>query len=458
MNLNDIINTSNDSVPKLSDDNWTPVPNKNFYIMNGSKHYTISDKLIKLMNKYTSIYRDADKAITIKTNQHVSTIFLLENDLTNERYVGYTSAPMQSFIKFNINKYNLDKENVFDNLDRATLDDFSFETIEFVKDGTRNDVLERKKIYHDLFVNKPNDKAIGGAKEKPNKEKSNKNIDFLDKIYDKRMDMFFEILGPQVSKFKSFVGYIYLLTNTITNKIFISGYHKKLNKRDFIEIIEQNSNANLIKDLKKYGRRNFDITVIDKYDAKTHFDFLLRIDFFKLKYKSTKNGYNQGFSLSESESLFSQRLLTRKKRIMTRNIFLKIQKCLFEKNFVDNNQYDNLYGFVYQIQHKKTKMRYFAYAHINQLKNIIIGLYNEALEGNVKHNKILKAFEEEMYDSFTFKIMKKKKMDDHKTGLEDETDSLILRYDTINIGYNLDNKQLQKNIRKSKKSKKSKKI
>jgi hypothetical protein len=267
------------------------------------------------------------------------------------------------------------------------------------------------------------------------------------------MDIFFEILGKQVNKFKSFTGFIYLITNILNNKKFVGGYYKKLTKKNLFNLLKNNDNLlELLRDIRKYGRRNFEFIIIDKYDAKTTFDFLIRIDFFKLMYDTIEKGYNKGFSLDESKNLFSRRLLTRKKRITARNIFLKIQKYLFEKNFKDPNSYDDIYGYVYQIQHKKTKMRYFAYTHLNKLKNIIIGLYNSALKGNVKHSKILKAFEEETYDSFTYKILKKKKVDDHKMSLEEEVNDLIFKYDTINKGYNINIKKLRRNIAQSKKN------
>ena len=98
-------------------------------------------------------------------------------------------------------------------------------------------------------------------------------------------------------------------------------------------------------------------------------------------------------------------------------------------------------------------MRYIDFAHLDQLKNIIIGMYNAALKGNVKHSKILKALEEEPYDAFTYKIIKKKMMDDNKISLEDLMNSLIVEYDTINKGYNIDKKALRKNIIRSKSGK-----
>jgi len=345
----------------------------------------------------------------------------------------------------------MDQDNIFDNFKETDITNFSFEIIEYVKYEKRRDLVNRMRKYQDEYISKKNDVMIGGDVKKT--DASNQ----LDKIYNKRMEILFEIIGTQVSKFKSFTGYIFKLENKANRRVFISGYHKKLSKHELLDMLMKSKElVELIKDVKRYGRRNFELEILDQYDAKSTFDFLVKIDFFKLKYESIIKGYNKGFSLDESEDLFSPRLLTRKKKIMSRNIFLKMQKYLFERSFKDDNKYDNLYGFVYQIQNKKSKMRYIAYAHMDKLKDIIIGMYNAALKGNVKHSKILKALEEEPYDAFTYKIIKKKMMNDTKMSLEDTADALIVEYDTINKGYNMDKKKLRSNIIRSNIGKKEK--
>ncbi len=457
--LRNIINNNTEFRPIGNDSQWSKESDKEYYTMSSSKHYSINEKLVKIMEKYSKLNK-LNKDLVDKKDDGIAIIYLMENDKSGEKYVGYTTNPLFTFIKLNIHKYNIDQDNVFDNFDNPdsiNLTDFSFEIVEFIKYKKRANILERKKMYTKRFIKSKIEKSKVVEDGNQNGGGKKKTVDPLDKIYDKRMDIFFELLGAQVSKFKSFVGYVYMLENTSNHKKFIGGYHKKLTKKNLVSILLKNKSLEDLKaDMKRYGRRSFEFTIIEKYDAKTTFDFLLKIDFFKIKHDSIKNGYNQGFSLEESEDLFSQRLLTRKKRIMSRNIFLKIQKYLFEKNFKDPTKYDDLYGFVYQIQHKKTKMRYFAYTHLNKLKNIIIGLYNQALQGNVKHSKILKVLEEETYESFTFKIIKKKKMDDHKVSLEDEMEKFIIQYDTINNGYNLDKKKLRRNIGRSRR--KSKKV
>ena len=64
-------------------------------------------------------------------------------------------------------------------------------------------------------------------------------IDTLDKIYEKRMDVFFEVLGGQISQFGSFLGYIHKITNLKNKKVFIGGYHEILTKGKIINILSK---------------------------------------------------------------------------------------------------------------------------------------------------------------------------------------------------------------------------
>jgi hypothetical protein len=477
--LKNIINTNNEFRPTEKDSQWTNAKNKTYFVMKASKHYSITNKLINLMEKYSKIYESINgnekDHLLDKPDDTIGIIYLVENEKTSERYVGYTTNSLFNIIKLNMHNSNIGIDNVFDNFSNIRdqdLTDYSFEMIEYIKYNIREDLLERRNFHSNIYVkNKNGNNGISGENgvngvsgetdnavkilacgSKNTKNNKKKKKDFLDKIYEKRMEIFFELLGAQVGKFKSMKGYVYRLNNIENKKSFIGGYHKRLSKKNILDIlIKGNKQENLLKDIHTYGRRAFNMEILDKYDSKTPFDFLVRIDFFKIKFNSIESGYNQGFSFVESEDLFSQRLLTRKKRIMSRNIFLKIQKHLFEKNFTDPNNYDNMYGFVYQIQHKKNNMRYIGFSHLNELKNIIVGLYDQALEGNVKHSKILKAFEVETFDSFSYKVIKKKKMDDYKISLSGEAESLIFKHRTIENGYNMDNKKLRRNIANSKK-------
>ena len=448
--LKSIINSNNEFRPTPTDKRWKQVINEEYHVMKSSINYEVPKKLVKLMKKYSKIYNslktEEKDDIIDKYDDNIAIIYLLENDKTMERYVGYTTNPLFTFIKLNMHKDNIGEENVFDNFGNNEYNNFTFEIVEYVKYNTRKDIFQRKRVALAKYINKTIEKAIDESK-KP-------NVDYLDKIYDKRMDIFYEVLGGQVSQFKSFFGYIYKIRNLKNNKVFIGGYHRLLSKKTLLDMLTKSDDLlELIHDIKKYGRRNISMNIIEKYDAKTMFDFLLRIDYHKIKQDSIENGYNKGFSIDESELLFDQRLLTSKRNILKKRLFLKIQKHLFEKNFKDDNIYDNVYGYVYQIQNKKSKKRYIATVYNKKLKNIVIKMYNSALKGNVKHSKILKALEEETYNSFTFKILKVKKMDDQRIDLEDETANYIAKYDTINNGYNIDKKKLRRNIAISRRSK-----
>lgn len=451
-----IINKNNEFRPTKNDKRWR-IKN-DIKIMKCTKYYEIDMKLIKLINKYTEIYKKVKDErkydIIDKIDDNVAIIYLVENDITGEKYIGYTTNPLYIFIKLNIHQFNLNNENVFDNFDYADnidhsndpnkyLMNFTFEIIEYVLYSDRRDLLERKKHYKKIYSTTRDklekiliDAMKGGSK-----------MDKMDKLYEKRIPIFFEIIGSQIAKFESFKGYIYKLKNIKNKKVFICGYHKKLTKKILLKILNNKDNLKSIKrDIKKYGRRNFKLELVETHNAKSFYDFLFRIDFLKIKHKSLSDGYNEDYSIGESKLLFGKRLATGKKRKLTRSLFLKIQMYLFENNFEDNNDYKNIYGFVYQIRNEIDKKRFISYSHMTTIKRIVLGMYQNAIKGNVKHSKILKALEENTWDTFTYKILKKKSMDDTKISLDVYAEKMIKKYNTVDNGYNIDNKKLRRNI------------
>jgi hypothetical protein len=415
------------------------------------------------MDKYMDIYKAVklQDHITKKYDDKVAIIYIIENETTDEKYVGYTTYPMFTFIKLNMHNFNNNEESVFDNFDDEILNNYSFEIIEYILYKDRKDIMERKREHKKLFdskayvynrggSNNPEEKVVGSlVKEEVNK-------DNVDKIYEKRIPLFFELLKPQEDQFKPFIGYIYKVFNIRNKKEFIIGYHRELSKNDLLDMIEKGSDKIKI-DLARYGRRNFESELLETYHAKTLFDFLFKVDYHKVKQDSINLGYNDTFNLEESALLFGKSLLTRKKNQFTRNMFLRLQKYLFEKNLRDSTDYENVYGVVYEIYHRKSKMRYFGYAHNSKLKHIILDMYDKSMEGNVKQNKMLKALGEEPYDAFNFTVKKTKLLDDTKVDLFEETEKLIVRYNTVDQGFNVKTRNHAMMFGKQKKSKQSKK-
>lgn len=449
----------NSNMPQPNDNRWEPVPDKEYKIIKDTNYYNITSDLIKMMEKYTKIYNTLndttrDLIINPTNNHNIATVYIAENDTTAEKYVGYTTNPMTTFIRLNIHSYNLDQESVFDNFEYSTdfnknkkfnLTDFSFETIEYVKYNNRQDILDRKRQYTKTYVNN-NEPSPSSTSPKnkilidTNKIAKSTKDDSIDKLYNKRIDIFYDILRPQEKQFKPFVGYIYDLNlnnnnNKNANKSFIIGYNHKLSKKFVFDQLSE-SDTSISKDIQDLGRKDYTLTLLETFHSKSMYDLLFRTDYWIIKKDSIANGYNHKYNMSESEILFGPNLLTRRKNQVSRSIFLNIQKFLLNKNFDDNLDYTDIYGMIYQIQNKKTKERFISYAYNKKFKNILLDYYNTALKGNIKKNKLLKALMEIPYDDFTYSILKIKNMDDKKIDILDETEKLVSRFKTVDKGYN----------------------
>lgn len=462
-----IINNPPENKPHHNDKRWRKSNNiKNIYVIPGKKKYRITDSLIELMKRYSKLYEDNinninDSKIIHKKSKDIAVIFKLINRRTNEKYIGYTTNNLITYIKLNLHLRNIGQPNIFDSFNVSNLTDLKFKMLEYVKFKKRKDLIQRKLYYKNKYkkVFAPIKRRVSrtpvikvnntGTKSKNTKVKSaellklEKDID-QEELYNKRMDVFYNVFNKFKNYYESFTGYIYLLKNKKNHLCLIGGTKKKVDKKEFVIKMLKNNNMKLEEDLK--NKDPFSFKLIEKFKAKCEWDFMLRLDFLKLKYNSISRGYNSNLTMPESENLFSNIFPTRLREETQKILFLQIQKDLFNKNFhdKDKSKYQNIYGFIYMIENKVNRKKYFAhYMGGGTLKDVIMELYNKAAEPNIKHNKILKVLAEEPFYDFDFQIIKIKKHSDMSIDLKDETDKLIEEFDTINNGYNLDYRRLK---------------
>lgn len=441
--LSKIINTDNEYRPPRNHKDWVYVKSSKYQVMKKVLKYEITDDLIDVMKKYTKIYKSVlsnrKNKIIDKFEDNIALIYLLENKKTKKVYIGYTTNSLFTFLKLNLHKNNMKEENIFDYFSYKKLTDFKIKLLEYVHYESIGNVRRRKRFWQGKLLEdygQVNEDDIYDSSISDSDEFEMINI----KLYKKRMDFFWDIFKPLRSKFKSFKGYIYRVINLDNEKVFIYGSKKEDLKLD--KIVK--TNAILEKEYAK-NKDNFKKEIIDKYLAKSIYDFMLRIDFYKLLNDSVDTGYNLGYCLEESKDLFSKRLGTRTRDRIMRKLFLKMNRYLVNKNLVDDN-YNKIFGFVYQIKNKNNCKRFFSYAYETKLKDIILRFYDNAIENIVKHSKIMKVLSEEPYYNFEFSIVVIKKRTDNSTNIEAEAEKLIEKYDTLNNGYNIDTKKISKGI------------
>lgn len=445
--LSKIINSNSEFRPTIDDNKWVTV-DKYKVMRRKLLKYTITDELLTLMNDYTKKYKQIESAnindshIIKKYNDSIALIYIINNVKTNKSYVGYTTSPLFTFIKLNIHHHNMGQNSVFDNFVYKKLTDFNVELLEYIHYNRRADINKRKKYWIDKIFNDNNDsnaECSENTSSEDNKSETQLETDpkFDTKFYNKRISIFFDVFTEFITKFNKVIGYIYKLENKKNGLIFIGGDTKKPNLDDILELLTTlDNNEKIKKDIKH--KKAFKLEILEKYYAKSEMDMMFKIDYYKTVYNSIENGYNMGYCMDESEQLFAERLGTKAKDRLKRSIFLKINRHLFDKNFKDDTDYKDVFGFVYQIKNIKNKKRYISYIHNNTLKEKILDLYDSALEGNVKRSKILKILSEVPYYNFKFSILKIKTVDDTTMDLKRLADNLIEKYDTFNKGYNLD--------------------
>jgi len=259
-----------------------------------------------------------------------------------------------------------------------------------------------------------------------------------DKLLETRILLYYDLIKNQVTSFKQFTGYIYILTNIFNNKQFVFGYNRKLLNKDVFTLVEINSgkfnNAVL-----KYGRRAFNVILIEEFNCKTTIELLLKLDYYKMKLSSITGGYNDNYSLNESVNLFADKLTAKIKISVLKILFLRTQLLLLEQDlsFENIENFSKIYGYVYLITNKVTKARYVGYNYNNKtLKQVITDLYQEAIT-SIKSSKLQVALSTEIYSNFSFQIIKSKSFNDTTTDLASITESLIEKYNSINAGYNV---------------------
>lgn len=445
--LQQILISNDTNKPSVNSSRWKRIHDRRYKIVKGNKHFRVSEDLIRIIDRFTDICvklkLDENDVLDMlpSPKDSIGTVYLLENDNSDNRCVLYTKYPLLTTIKLNMHKFNNNQDSFFDNFDDDDLRNFSFEVIEYVKYTDRKDLLERKKAHQALFEsdnyiynrantnNTETKETIVGGLVKPVQSKEE-----IDKMYEKRIPIVMDVINQQHKQFRPFIGFIYKIQNIRNKRVFVLGMPEETSRTRIMDMIGDRSDR-LQYDIERFGRRSFDVRLIETFHATTVFDFMFRVDYQRTKLDSLNKGYNDSYAIEESELLYGPNLLTRKRNQLTRSLFIKMQKYLFEKHLRDSTDYKDVYGFIYQINHRRSKKRFIGYAHNSRLKKAVMEHYDKALDGNVKQNKILKALSEEPYDSFSFTVMKKMKHGE-SMDLHGETEKLIERYDTVEKGFN----------------------
>jgi len=437
--LSEIINSSSEK-PRLNDKRWIVTGTSKYKIMQGRNKYIIDDDMIKDIDLYSEIYMSIPNIdlfpVLEKDLPEIAIIYLAKVHRKQDSYIGYTTHSLLTFIKLNIHKKNVKEVNIFDNFIGIDIRDIRFSVLEFVNYKTKKDIFERKKYHKSVHFNK-NPSQTGGQS-----KCTAINVSKEDKLYEKRIDVYYDVFNKFKERFTPFKGYIYKITCIPNKRSFIGGAKKDTDLIEYLKSIHED-NDNLKKDLEMYPLKKFKLEMLEKYDANSPFDMMLRVDYLKMVNNSILEGYNRGYCLDESEKLFKDRVQTKTKNLIKKNFFLYIQRYLFNKYYVDSNNYNNTDGYIYLIKNKNNNKMFYGCAYGETIKDVILCKYNKALEGRIhKKNKLITAISYEPYTNFDISIVKKRLVGDNNIDLNKGARALIKIHDTINNGYNIDNKDV----------------
>jgi len=429
--LNKIMNDMNEKRPSKSDPSWLPI--NDYHVMGKQQATDVTNELINLMDNYTKIYKQTKQYITDdiikKCTDNIIIIYLIENKRNGEKYVGFTSYPFQAFIKHSIHLHNMKKHNIFNRFIETDIKWFTFTLLEYVHYKDRTHVDERLSYHRDIHV-------ADIQSDSPTKKYEPK--DDFNFLYEERVKLLHNIISKYKTKMQPFHGYIFALVSPRTQQVFIGGTQQKISFDEIKALLRDNQKL-------KHCIHELKLAYIEKYRAYCSFEFMLRIDYYKLKFDSINDGYNIDYSYPKSPILFADIMFQNTRKRIEKDLFLKIQKLFFEEYFIDKTDYTNVYGFVYKIEHAPTNRKFFAYSTGTTLHDIIAKLYNdiEQQDKTIKQTKLHKTLLNNPYFDFEFTVIKTKHIDDTKIDLMNEVELLISKYNTINAGLNVPEPRLR---------------
>lgn len=418
--LKQIMNDKSEYRPSIDSKKWTPYRNYKIF-KSYHKTYEITPDLITIMNNYTKLYKRIknyiDTTILDKYDDNIAIIYVIENKRTNDKYIGYTTYPLIIFIKYNIHNYNMKTFNIFTKFNESDIKWLNITLLEYVCYKDKTQIDERKSYYTDLLIR---------TSEKSSDENtimSYDPVDDLNFLFEERIKNYLNTISDHKNKLVPFYGYIYMLINKQNNKIYIGGTLTILDKKTILKQLEKN---NILLDDK------LELLYYEKYYAFTMIEFMLRIDYHKIKYNSIKTGYNTDYLLDVSPIFFADIVSKQQIKRIQQQLFTQTQLSFFEQYFKDNTNYKDNYGYVYEITHTPTNKKYFGYTTNTKLHDEILQLYNNP----IKSAKMHKALTEYSYFDFKFHIVKTKSITDTTTDLHNETLNLIAKYNTTVDGFN----------------------
>ena len=245
-----------------SSDKWKKIKSYYVYLSPPKLEYKIDQKLIDTMDKYNAIYKlGKSKFVPSIIASNVSKVFKIF-DKSGLVLYGYSNMSVLRYIKSNLQRYLRGVSSPFDSFD--DIKKIKVQLITVIHGADRADL--------DMIKTKLKEKHL-----------------------ERDIESYIESYNDIIKKFKlsQKVGYIYILSNSKTEKNYIGASN--------INITESNKKAiinHIIKTHKNIKRTKgviYDIKSLCKIKYSTKIGLSMIIDKYINKYDSIDNGYNTNF-------------------------------------------------------------------------------------------------------------------------------------------------------------------
>lgn len=390
--------------PDLKDDPWEETTNGRILTNYNFPQYVIDNKIINEITLYNQKFVKSQRFKDTSFNEELVLMFIIKRK-DKILYVGYTYRSLIDFLKINLSR-KLDKDpSMFDEI-KGKLVGLTIEGVEYLHKFNHEHILKKIKEYDTKTINT--------------------------KIYWQLLNGIINLIDYK-KKFAKRAVFIYVHQDVENNRKIVSasvGYNKPHETLNYFlqqHKIDNNNNFNLIESFKK----NY-VTLIEMY---------LFMDDLIIKHNTIKNGYNRGLKIIDLKMLEETNIRDK--------LYLLVNKDLLEEYFIDDDiEYDQIDGFLYELKDPNDR-RYIGVSHNKTMKEIMIWLYKDVLKSN-DNGSLKQLFIKFPFYLIKFQMLKIKYIDDPKIDLDTLCHKYIVKFDSIDSGYNDDdnNKNNNKNISK----------
>lgn len=429
----------------IDGDVWTKMDIDKCYMLKNiiSEEYVVDKKIVDDMIEYNLLYsRELEEKAKEKDDTELYYVYVTFNT-TGSPTISYTTLNVLTALKKSIARSLQNKRSsVVNSTDYVGI---KAQLLGCVKgDHIDKNILIKIKIF---FGKKVEDKR----EDEPNTNVENKFCNIIDH---------FLLADEKINKYtcEPLTCYIYELYDEKSNKSFIDCEYQEIKTEDTKTLLTKAKLKN--EKMSNITNKNIILKILKKYKCMTKIHGDVHTDTYISNNKTIENGYNQCYKIIEKEIAQDKNISSSTTNRTNAKYFTMVQKELCLKSLVDDNDYDSMSGFIYQITNTTAEEKKFisyidlkkptiGEEEIKNLKDIISCLYDGGFSNKHKFSKLSNVMKMEPYNNFKIEILIKKGKRS-KINLVEKTLCLINKFKSETLGYNMNVKPVSEKFIKKK--------